>query len=89
MASTLSAKKRIRQNEKRRARNRWRKREMRSALREAREKILHGSAQEAQDAFRTACSVIDRVAGKGIIHKNTAARTKSRLSARMKAKQAH
>lgn len=86
MASTVSARKRIRQNESHRARNRWRKRQLRDAVKDVREKILHGSAEEAQASFKAACSIIDRVAGKGVIHKNTAARTKSRLSARLKAK---
>jgi small subunit ribosomal protein S20 len=86
MASTVSARKRIRQNESHRARNRWRKTQLRTAIKDVREKILHGSAEEAQESYRNACSVIDRVAGKGVIHKNTAARTKSRLSARLKAK---
>lgn len=86
MASTVSARKRIRQNESHRARNRWRKTQLRTAIKDVREKILHGSAEEAQESYRKACSVIDRVAGKGVIHKNTAARTKSRLSARLKAK---
>ena len=49
--------------------------------------LLHGSVDEAQAALRTACSVIDKSAGKGVIHRNTAARSKSRLTARLKARQ--
>ncbi len=86
MASTVSARKRIRQNETHRARNRWRMRQLRDAVKDVREKILHGSADEAKTSYQNACSIIDRVAGKGIIHKNTAARTKSRLNARLRAK---
>ena len=86
MAHTLSARKRIRQNESARARNRWRLRQLRDTVKAARERILHGSAEEASESVRTACSMIDRVAGKGVIHKNTAARAKSRLSARLKAR---
>ncbi len=86
MAHSVSATKRIRQNVSHRSRNRWRKEQIREAVKEVRELVLHGSASEAQESFRKACSVIDRVAGKGIIHKKTAARTKSRLSARVKAK---
>jgi len=86
MASTLSSKKRIRQNERRRARNRWRMRTLRTALKDLEEKLLHGSYNDSVPAFRAACQVLDKTAGKGVIHKNTAARKKSRLSARMKAK---
>lgn len=87
MASSVSSKKRIRQQIKRRARNRWRLRTLRDAIKEFRDKELHGGATEALTAFRKACALIDRSAGKGVIHKNTAARTKSRLSKRMKTKQ--
>ncbi|RMD65872.1 MAG: 30S ribosomal protein S20 [Planctomycetota bacterium] len=86
MAHSLSAKKRVRQNHKRRARNRWRLRTMRAAIKDLREKILHGSVEEAQEAARRTFSVIDRTAQKGVIHKNAAARRKSRLNARLKAK---
>lgn len=86
MAHSLSAKKRIRQNEQARARNRWRLRAMRDAVKDLREKILHGSVADAEKSFKTAAAVVDRVAGRGVIHKNTAARIKSRLSARVKAK---
>jgi len=86
MAHTVSARKRIRQNASHRARNRWRKGQLRDAVKEARERIAHSTVEEAADAVRAACSVIDRVASNGAIHKNTAARTKSRLSAKLKAR---
>lgn len=86
MAHSLSAKKRIRQNEAARARNRWRMKTVREAIKELQEKIVHGSQAEADELFKKMCSSIDRAAGQGVIHKNTAARTKSRLSARVKAK---
>jgi small subunit ribosomal protein S20 len=88
MANTLSAKKRIRQNETHRRRNRWRLRAMRLAIRDLREKIHQGTNEEADAALRTACQIIDKTAGKGVIHKNNAARKKSRLTARVKAKKA-
>lgn len=88
MANTLSAKKRLRQNETHRRRNRWRLRAMRLAIRDLREKIQHGSVEDAETALRVACRVIDKTAGQGAIHKNNAARKKSRLSARVKAKKA-
>ena len=87
MAHSVSARKRVRQNEKARARNRWRLRTMRAAIKTFNEKITHGSAAEASDAFRACCRVLDRSAQKKVIHKNQAARRKSRLSARLKAKQ--
>lgn len=86
MANTSSAKKRLRQSIKTRGRNRWRLRAMRMAIRDLREKLLHGSADESQAALRSTCQLIDKAAGKGVIHKNTAARKKARLSARVKAK---
>ena len=86
MAHSLSAKKRIRQNEKRRANNRWRMRSLRDAIKEFLDKVAHGSSAEAEKTFRQAVKVIDRTAHQGTIHKNQAARRKSRLSKRLKAK---
>ncbi len=84
MASSPSSKKRIRQNLKRRARNRWRKRTLRDVLKAFEDKLVHAEVTEAQSAFRDACQVIDRTAQRGVIHKNTAARKKSRLNKRLK-----
>lgn len=86
MAHTLSAKKRIRQNAQHRARNRWRLRTMREAIKNFRDRIMHGTVEEATEKFRVASQIIDRTAQKGVIHKNQAARRKSRLSAVLKAK---
>lgn len=86
MAHSLSANKRIRQTEKLNARNRWRKTQMREAIKECLEKILHGSVDDAKTSFKAATRIIDRSAQKGVIHKNQAARRKSRLNARLKAK---
>lgn len=86
MAHSLTAKKRIRQNEKRRALNRWRLRQMRDAIKEFNEKLLHGTVEAASEAFKACQKVIDRTAQKGVIHRNQASRRKSRLSARLKAK---
>ncbi len=86
MAHSLSAKKRIRQNEKHKARNRWRKGNLREAVKAFLQAVQHGSVDQAEDTFRTACSVIDKTAAKGVIHRNTAARKKSRLSARLLSK---
>jgi small subunit ribosomal protein S20 len=88
MAHSASAKKRIRQNEQARARNRWRKRAMRDSIKDLLDKVAHGGIDESQEALKKACAVIDRTAQKGVIHKNTAARYKSRLNTRVKAKKA-
>lgn len=88
MAHSLSAKKRVRQNEKARARNRWRKRAMRDSIKDLLDKVVHGDVNQSQEALKKACAVIDKTAQKGVIHRNTAARYKSRLNARVKAKKA-
>lgn len=84
MANIKSAKKRARQAEN----NRQHNASMRSMLRTYIKKVLAAIATKdktnAQAAMQAAQPVIDRMAGKGIIHKNKAARHKSRLSARIK-----
>jgi small subunit ribosomal protein S20 len=86
MAHSLSAKKRIRQNLKNRARNKWRMRSMRMAVKDFLDKIAHGTEAEATEAFKKVSRIVDRTASKGVIHKNQAARRKSRMSHRLKAK---
>lgn len=86
MAHSLSAKKRVRQNETLNELNRWRKRAMREAVKEFTDKLLHASVDDATAAFRKASKLIDKTAAKGVIHKNQAARRKSRMSARLKAR---
>jgi small subunit ribosomal protein S20 len=88
MAHSRTAKKRIRQNATSRALNRWRLRDMREAVKDFNEQILHGSAEQAAESFKKVLKVIDRTAQKGVIHKNQAARRKSRMNARLKAKKA-
>lgn len=86
MAHSLSAKKRIRQNVKQRARNRWRLKAMRDAVKAFHDAMAHGTVEQATEAFKTCQKVIDRTAQKGVIHKNQAARRKSRMNARLKAR---
>lgn len=86
MAHSRTAQKRVRQNLAHRARNRWRLRTMRDAIRDFNDKLAHGSVDDATSAFRKASQVVDRTAARGVIHKNQAARRKSRMSARLKAK---
>ncbi len=84
MAHSLSAQKRVRQNATAKARNRWRLRTMRDAVKAFRDKLVHGTVDEATAAFRACSKVVDRTAAKGVIHKNQAARRKSRMSAALK-----
>ena len=86
MAHSLSARKRIRQNQKSRARNRWRKTGFRTAIRQYHETILHGSIEQAEQELRALYKMLDRVATTPTIHKNTANRYKSRLTARLNQK---
>jgi small subunit ribosomal protein S20 len=85
VANTASAKKRAKQNEKRRIGNA----SLRSKFRTYVKKVVNAlSAKDtagAQEAFKAAVPVIDSMVTKGIIHKNKAARHKSRLSAHIKA----
>ena len=86
MAHSISARKRVRQNIARRSLNRWRLRSMREAIKAFHTAIASGSVEDATAAFRTASAVVDRTAQKGPIHRNQAARRKSRMAARLKAK---
>lgn len=82
MASHQSALKAHRQNVKRREQNRQLRTRLRSALRNIRTAIDTNDPAQVKDALRDTISLVDRLAGKGIIHRNTAARYKSRLAAR-------
>jgi len=84
MANSLQAKKRIRRNETRAAINKSRVSRIRSFLRKVEEAIESGDKATAATALRTAESELMRGVTKGVIHKNTAARKVSRLSARVK-----
>lgn len=88
MASHESALKAHRQNIRHRERNRQFRARMRSALRAIRAAIDSGNPAEVKDALRNTISLVDRMAGKGIIHRNTAGRYKARLSSRVAKKSA-
>jgi len=88
MAHSLSAKKRIRQNVKAKALNRWRKRGYRSAIKTFEETILHGTVEQATTELSGIYKMLDQVASTSAMHKNTASRYKSRLTARLNAKRA-
>lgn len=83
MAHSLSAKKRIRQNVKQRARNRWRKDQIKQAVREFNDALRRGDKDQAAQQLRVVYKKLDQVAAKGTIHKNAAARKKSRLAKRL------
>ena len=83
MPNTRSAKKRMRQAEKARARNRQQRSHIRGAIKKVREA---GSGEEAAKALREATSLIDRAARKHLVHRNKAARDKARLAAIVLAK---
>ena len=85
MANHFSALKRARQTEKRTAVNRANTSQLRSSLRTMRESIAKGDKAAAQKTYRDTVSALDKAIQKGVLHKNTAARYKSRLSARVKA----
>ena len=79
MANIKSAIKRNKQNEKKRVRNRVFRGRARTYVRKARLSIAGGEVQDARQATLEAISALDKAAEKGIIHKNNAARRKSRL----------
>ena len=79
MANHRSALKRIRTSEKSRQRNRVVRGSTRSTVRRARSLVDKNQLGEAETAVQSAISALDRAASKGVIHKNNAARRKSRL----------
>jgi small subunit ribosomal protein S20 len=85
MANTKSAEKRSRQAVARRASNVAQRSKVRSAVRKVVEAINAGKKAEAAAALKAAAPVIDSMARKGIIHRNKAARHKSRLATQVKA----
>jgi len=85
VANSSQARKRVLQNEKRRRHNASMRSRMRTYVKSVLKAVREGNAEQARAALRRAESIIDKTAGKGIVHANKAARTKSRLSARVKA----
>ena len=83
MANTAQARKRARQAEKRRQHNASRRSMMRTYLKRVVYAIEAGDKDKAAAAYKEAAPLIDRAAGRGLIHKNKAARHKSRLNAQI------
>ena len=89
MPNIRSAQKRMRQEAKRRLRNRSVKSEVRTAVTKARAAIDTSAAEpQTEEAIRTAIRELDSAVSKGVLHRNNAARRKSRLMARLHKSQA-
>ena len=78
MPNVRSAEKRARQNRRRRDRNRHDRTRLRTAIKKVRQAA---TAEDARTALTSAESILDRLARKGVIHRNVAGRTKARLAA--------
>lgn len=85
MANSPQAKKRARQADKRRLNNASQRSTMRSAVKKVINAIEAGDKAAAETAYKSAVPKIDSSAGKGLVHKNAAARQKSRLNTRIRA----
>lgn len=85
MANTAQARKRARQAEVRRQHNTSKRSALRTAIKKVRKAIAGGDKEAAKSVFLASQSIIDSIADKKIVHKNKAARYKSRLSAAIKA----
>ncbi len=84
MPNSASAKKRLRQSLDRRARNRTVRSTLRTQIKKVRTAIAGGDAAATETEFRTTVKKLDQAAAKYILHKNSAARLKSRLSKAIK-----
>jgi small subunit ribosomal protein S20 len=85
VANSPQAKKRARQAEKRRTQNNGQRSLVRTVIKKVISAVDAGDKEQAQAAYQSAVPVIDRMADKGILHKNKAARHKSRLNTQVKA----
>ena len=85
MANSAQAKKRARQAEKNRKQNAAQRSMMRTSVKKVVYAVRDGNKEAAEAAFKAAVPVLDAMARKGIIHKNKAARYKSRLNTQIRA----
>lgn len=85
MANHVSSLKRARQTIVKTAVNRANKSKLRGTLRTLREALVAGDVKVAAEQYRLTASILDKSVQKGVLHKNTASRYKSRLNARVKA----
>jgi len=84
MANTAQARKRARQAEKSRIRNAGQRSNLRTFIKKVIATIASGNKEDAQTAYKTVVPIIDTAVSKGLIHKNKAARSKSRLNAKVR-----
>ena len=89
MPNSNSAKKRLRQNKKRRLHNKTIKSSLKTQLRKVHAAVAGDDPDAREGAFQAAVSGLDRAAAKRVIHPNAAARLKSRLSSKVKAAKAN
>jgi len=85
MANTRSALKRMRQSEKRRVRNAGVRTSVRTAVKTTRTSLAAASVEEARASLARAIQLLDKAVTKGVVHKNAAARKKSRLTRQLNA----
>ncbi len=85
MANSKQARKRARQSTVRNAQNSSLRSRLRTAIKSVRKAVAAGDKAAAMGTFQTATSIIDSIADKKVVHKNLAARNKSRLAAAVKA----
>ena len=85
MANSVSARKRARQGERNRLRNAAARSRVRTAIKKVQAAVAAGDREAAQSAYQAAVPVIDQSVTKGIMHRNKAARHKSRLNAHIRA----
>ncbi len=85
MANTAQAKKRARQAEKSRIRNAGQRSNMRTFIKKVIAAVDAGEKEQAQSAFKAVVPIIDTAVTKGLIHRNKAARNKSRLNTKVQA----
>jgi small subunit ribosomal protein S20 len=85
VAHSLSAKKRVRQNEKRRTINRARKSQVKTQVKHLEAALSQGDVEAAATQFQVVVKKLDKVASTSTMHKNTAARKKSRLAKQLNA----
>jgi len=88
VAHSLSAKKRVRQNDKRKAINRRRKSQVKTQIKHFQETLSEGDAHVAEENFRLVAAKLDKTAATSTMHKKTAARKKSRLAKQLNAMKA-
>jgi len=83
VAHSLSAKKRVRQNAKRNRINRARKSQVKAQVRNFEKALSGGDVKAASEQYRLVVEKLDKIAGSSTMHKNTAARKKSRLAKKL------